>query len=300
MRKTLLVATVLLSRFPSMHISLNTSMLKGSSKTNRERMSALFYSIRMVLFSVLLLSALLLPVVLVAEDETDHLALAEDAIAQGNYETALDQYFTALNENGEAIVHYKLARLICILRRKELVCEYDASVDFALEELRIAIAMDSLLKHTMVEDTALFPLYGTVLFNTWKGGSIESDDAITEMLPRISWQTIPEGIGVTAGFMNFEDDSTVHVHWGTCYDYVSYDDASGEPLPLSRGKQEGTFIVQEGKIIIEWHLFYDYDLEGKLPQRSVYRIELEGVYGILRALSPNQKNLYDIPDECSI
>jgi tetratricopeptide (TPR) repeat protein len=243
---------------------------------------------------------LLIPILLQADPVIDHLTFAEDAIGAGDYETALDHYTAALNENGDASVHYKLARLICILRRKELVCEYDAYVDYALKELTYALALDPTLKQEMAEDTALFPLYGTVLFNIWRGGSIETDSAISAILPRICWQTIPEGIGVTEGFMNFECDSTVHVHWGACYDYVEYDDASGEAMPLSRGKQEGTYFVREGRIIIEWHTSYEYDLEGELPRQSVYRIELDGVYGILKALSPNQINLYDIPDECSI
>jgi hypothetical protein len=243
---------------------------------------------------------LIIPFLLGAEETRDHLSLAEEAIAAGDYETALDQYFTALNENGTAIVHYKRAQLICILREKDLVCEYDAYVDGALEELSQALVMDLSLKQEIIEDTILLPLYGTVLFNIWRGGSIETDSSIALILPRIFWQTVPEGIGVTAGFMNFEFDGTVYVHWGTCYDYVEYDEATGEAIPLSRGKQEGIFTVRDGEIIIEWHKSSEYDLEGELPERSSYRLELNGVYGILRALSPGQKDLYDIPDECNI
>jgi hypothetical protein len=62
-------------------------------------------------------------------------------------------------------------------------------------------------------------------------------------------------------------------------------------------KNSCIFLSKDRDIIINWNTSYKDDAEGELPQKLAYSLELDGVCVILRALSPHQKNLDNIPNE---
>jgi hypothetical protein len=64
-------------------------------------------------------------------------------------------------------------------------------------------------------------------------------------------------------------------------------------------KNSRFFSYKDRDIIINRNASRKDDSEGTLPQKSVYSLELDGVYVILMALSPHQKNLEDIPNGCN-
>jgi tetratricopeptide (TPR) repeat protein len=252
-----------------------------------------------LILSTIFLLILFLSLILFAQEESEFTALGDSEFRKGNYDLAIDYYWNAITIEESPESHYKLAQLLSFLRTKNLICEYDAYIDGILDLLSTAIEIDESYKTKILEDTLFWPIHGTLLYNTWKGGSIDLDSSIMKILPEIDWQTVPEGVASLPGSIVFTNDGQVEVDWGASYEFVEFDEKTGEPILYSFGKQKGTYTVTDGIVYITWKKIIENEHSLEVPKKSAFLLKLEGVYGILDSLNPAQEDFYDIPDECS-
>ena len=161
-------------------------------------------------------------------------------------------------------------------------------------------AFDENYKQKVLTDTLFSSIHGMLLYNIWRGGSIDSDSSIMKILPSIEWHAITEGIASLPGSITFQSDGNVEVDWGASYDFVEFDEKTGEPILYSFGKQEGSYTVKDSIIYITWEKIIENEHSVEVPKKSVYILKREGVYGILRSQFQEQESFYDIPDECNL
>lgn len=235
-----------------------------------------------------------IPVLLSANGHPELIAKGNHEYAQGNYERAYEYYLNAGISDPE--VSFKLAWIISHFRNQGLVCEYNAYVDLILEELQYIIEQDSSWLDKILDDTVFVPIQNTVLYNIWKGYDIIKDNSIAKILPQVSWYVIVEPITATDGEIVFRQDGSVFVDWGT---YYEYDDEHDEFMPRSFGKQEGSYKISERRIHVKWNRTYDNYYDFDLQKESIYILDLDGVWGILKDAETKQEIFYDMPDECN-
>jgi hypothetical protein len=234
------------------------------------------------------------PLLLYADGRPELVSKGDIEYEQGNYERAYEYYLNA--GVSDPRISFNIASIMSHFRKIGLICEYNAYVDLILEELQYVIEQDSTWLEKILTDTIFSPIHTTVLYNVWKGYNLEDDSSITALLPEVSWYVIVEPVTATDGEIIFQADGSVFVDWGIYYDY---DEESDEFLPRSFGKQQGHYRVKERKICIQWDKTYDNFYNEELQGESVFILEQNGVWGILKDASSDQKIFYDIPDECN-
>ena len=212
----------------------------------------------------------------------------------GNYERAYEYYLNA--GVNDPHISFNIASIISHFRKIGLICEYNAYVDLILEELQYVIEQDSTWLEKILTDTIFSPIHTTVLYNVWKGYNLDDDCSISAILPEVSWYVMVEPVTATDGEIIFQTDGSVFVDWGTYYDY---DEEQDKFLPRSFGKQKGHYQVKERKIYIQWDQTYDNFYNEDLKRESVFILEQNGVWGILKDASSDQEIFYDIPDDCN-
>lgn len=209
--------------------------------------------------------------------------LGDSAFVNGMYEQALQYYYEAYDSPNAFM---KRARVLSVLRTQGLVCEYDAYLDVILEFLSWALEQDSNLLPIIVRDTLLEEVTHTVLFNIWRGYSVERGSSLAALLPKVHWYTYPETITAINGQLVFQDDGSVYVHWGT---YYEYDEETEKLTAYPQGEETGQFTVVAKQIRIVWQ-------DGSA---SRYRLERRGTCGVLIDVGTGEDVFFDHPDECN-
>ena len=132
---------------------------------------------------------------------------------EGKYPEALEKFKAAIEkEPKHALAHYNAAATLGVLRKKGLVCEYEAYPSTILQYLSTSVKLDPKRLKRAKEDADLDPIRETLGWQHLLGRSPTRAADVPEILKQVRWYAHSQGVYGTVGKLTFQDGGKV-VHW---------------------------------------------------------------------------------------